>query len=116
MHNVRSLVKGPDRAQLLMHPADAARLGLAQGARVRVRSRAGEVSATLALTEDMRPGVVSLPHGFGHAAAADTLRVAGALAGPNVNVLTDPETVEPLVGASILSGVVVSVTREEAPG
>jgi anaerobic selenocysteine-containing dehydrogenase len=116
MHNLRSLVKGPDRAQLLMHPVDAARLGLAQGSRVRVRSRAGEVPATLAVTEDMRPGVVSLPHGFGHAAAAETLRVAGALAGPNVNVLTDAETVEPLVGASILSGLSVSVTREEGEG
>jgi anaerobic selenocysteine-containing dehydrogenase len=113
MHNLRSLVKGPDRAQLLMHPDDAARRGLAHGARVRVKSRAGEVSATLAVTEDMRPGVVSLPHGYGHAAAAVTLRVAGALAGPNVNVLTDGETVEPLVGASILSGVAVRVTGDD---
>ena len=88
--------------------------GSRDGARVRVKSRAGEVTATLEVTDDMRPGVVSLPHGFGHAAAAGTLRVAGALAGPNVNVLTDGETVEPLVGASILSGVEVSVRGDDA--
>jgi anaerobic selenocysteine-containing dehydrogenase len=110
MHNLRSLAKGPDRAQILMHPDDAARRALAHGARVRVTSRAGEVVATLAVTDDMRPGVVSLPHGYGHADAAPTLRVAGALAGPNVNALTDETTVEPLVGASILSGLVVTVT------
>jgi hypothetical protein len=55
------------------------------------------------------PGVVSLPHGFGHGAAAATLRVAGALAGPNVNALTDDLLVEPLVGTAILNGVPVAV-------
>jgi len=112
MHNARSLVKGPSRAQLLMNPADAARLGLVSGGRVRVRSRVGEVTATLAVTEDMKPGVVSLPHGFGHAEAAATLRVAGAVEGPNVNVLTDDQTLEPLVGAALLSGVPVTVRAE----
>jgi anaerobic selenocysteine-containing dehydrogenase len=110
MHNARSLVKGPDRSQLLMAPADAARLGLADGTRVRVRSRVGEVIARLAVTEEMKPGVVSLPHGYGHAEAAATLRVAGAVPGPNVNELTDDQTLEPLVGAAILSGVPVTVS------
>ena len=111
MHNLPSLIRGPSRAQLLMHPTDAARLGLAGGDRVRVQSRVGEVVATLAVTADIRPGVVSLPHGFGHAAAADTLRVAGAVAGPSVNVLTDELRVEPLVGASVLNGFGVTVSR-----
>jgi anaerobic selenocysteine-containing dehydrogenase len=110
MHNVRSLVKGPDRAQLFMHPDDAARIGVADGDRVRVKSRVGEVEARLAVTGDIMPGVVSLPHGFGHAPAAATLRVAGALAGPNVNALTDEELVEPLLGTSILNGFPVRVT------
>jgi anaerobic selenocysteine-containing dehydrogenase len=111
MHNVRSLVKGPDRAQLLMHPTDAERLGLATGASVRVRSRVGAVTTIVAVTDDVMPGVVSLPHGYGHRAAASTMRVAGELPGPSANVLTDELFVEPIVGTSVLNGVPVTVER-----
>jgi anaerobic selenocysteine-containing dehydrogenase len=64
----------------------------------------------LEVTPDVRPGVVSLPHGFGHAAARDTLRVAGAVAGANMNAVTDDALVEPLTGTAVLSGVPVSVS------
>ncbi len=111
MHNLPSLAKGPSRSALLMHPADAQRLGLAGGDTVRIRSRVGEVTSLLSITDEVMPGVVSLPHGFGHAPAADTLHVAGAFAGANVNALTDDLLVEPLVGASILNGVKVTVER-----
>jgi anaerobic selenocysteine-containing dehydrogenase len=111
MHNLPSLTKGPSRTQLLMHPDDAARLGLAQGERVRVESRVGAVHAALAVTSDVMPGVVSLPHGFGHEAAKGTLRVAGSIEGPNMNALTDDLLVEPLIGASVLNGFDVVVTR-----
>lgn len=112
MHNVRSLVKGPDRATLLVHPDDAARLGLADGRRARVKSRVGAVVVTVEITDTIMPGVVSLPHGFGHQAAAETLRVAGALPGANVNALTDDALVEPLLGTAILNGVPVTVEAE----
>ncbi|MGO9714210.1 MAG: molybdopterin-dependent oxidoreductase [Polyangiaceae bacterium] len=112
MHNLRSLVKGPDRSALLVHPDDAARHGLVEGATCRVKSRAGEVRARVAITRDIMPGVVSLPHGYGHAAAADTLHVAGPLPGANINVLTDETWVEPILGNSILTGIPVSVERE----
>ena len=111
MHNLDLLVKGPPRTQLLMHPVDAVRLGLEDGARVRVRSGVGEVTAVLALSDTMAPGVVSLPHGFGHSSAAETLRIASKLDGPNVNALTDRLRIEPVVGASILGGVAVEVER-----
>jgi anaerobic selenocysteine-containing dehydrogenase len=113
MHNIRSLVKGPDRATLQMHPDDAGRLGLAAGARVRVKSGAGEVTARLEPTPDVMPGIVSLPHGFGHAEAADGMQIAGAVAGPNANVVMDTQRLEPLTGSSILTG--VAVTVEAAP-
>ncbi|MFT3764667.1 MAG: molybdopterin-dependent oxidoreductase [Minicystis sp.] len=109
MHNLRPLVKGRDRATLQMHPEDAARRGLAGGATVRVKSRAGEVQTKLEVTDEMMPGIVSLPHGFGHAQAADTLRVAGSVPGPNANEVTDASQVEPLTGTAILNGVTVSV-------
>jgi len=94
MHNVKSLVKGADRTQLFVHPDDAARVGVANGARVRVKSRVGEVVATVSLTRDVMPGVVSLPHGFGS---------------PNANALTDELFVEPIVGTSILNGIPVTI-------
>ncbi len=111
MHNIRSLTKGPDRAQLLMCAADAHRHGLEGGAQVRVKSRAGEIVATLAVTDDLMPGVVSLPHGFGHQIAKGTLRVAGALAGANVNAITDDQRVEPIIGTSILNGIPITLER-----
>ncbi len=110
MHNLPSLVKGPDRATLQMHPQDAAHAGLAAGAGVHVQGRAGAVTARLELTYDVMPGVVSLPHGFGHADAADTLRVAGAVPGPNANAVTDEHLLDPITGTAVLNGVPVTVT------
>jgi anaerobic selenocysteine-containing dehydrogenase len=111
MHNVHSLTKGPDRSTLLMHPTDAARLDTANGSRVRIASRVGEVTATVEITSDIMPGVVSLPHGFGHGAAADTMRVAGALPGASANAITDDMLLEPLTGTAVLNGVPVRVER-----
>jgi anaerobic selenocysteine-containing dehydrogenase len=108
MHNLKSVVKGPDRARLHMHPDDAAARGLVDGQQVVVTSRVGKVEVQLQVTETMRCGVLSLPHGFGH---ADThgLPVARGLAGPNKNALTDEMRVEPILGSSILNGVPVRV-------
>jgi anaerobic selenocysteine-containing dehydrogenase len=109
MHNAPSLAKGPDRSSLLIHPDDAARLGVTDGARVRVTSRAGAVEVKAHVSDEIMPGVVSIPHGFGHQQAAATMRVAGALAGANVNTLTDDALVEPVLGTAILNGVPVEV-------
>ena len=109
MHNVHSLTKGPDRATLMMHPDDARRLGLLNGRPVRMTTGSGAVQARLEVTPDMLPGVVSLPHGFGHAAAKDTLRIAGALPGPSFNAISDERRVEPLTGTAILTGLSVTV-------
>jgi len=115
MQNAPSLVKGPDRSMLFMHPADAERLGIARGtSRVRVRSRVGEVVVSLSLTEDVMPGVVSLPHGYGHAVAAETMRVAASVPGENANAITDDRLLEPLTGTAILNGVPVTVEAVSA--
>jgi anaerobic selenocysteine-containing dehydrogenase len=114
MHNAPSLVKGPDRSSLMMHPEDASARGLKTGDRVRMESRAGAVEVRLEVTPKVRPGVVSLPHGFGHAVASDTLRVAGTVAGANMNAVTDDAFVEPLTGTAVLSGVPVSVSPASA--
>jgi anaerobic selenocysteine-containing dehydrogenase len=113
LHNLPKLVAGRDRATLLMSPGDAAARGLASGAMVRVRGRAGEVMAKLEITDAVMPGVVSLPHGFGHGEAAETMRVAGSVPGPNANQLTDELAVEPLTGTAILNGVPVEVEGQD---
>ncbi|MFI5300139.1 MAG: molybdopterin-dependent oxidoreductase [Polyangiales bacterium] len=109
MHNVRSLAKGPDRARLLVCAVDAARLKLVNGGKARVTSRVGAVEVLVTISDEMTPGVVSLPHGFGHGAVRDTLRLAGALPGPSANALTDEAFIEPVLGTSILNGTPVRV-------
>jgi anaerobic selenocysteine-containing dehydrogenase len=109
MHNCDSLTRGPDRTALFINTRDARRLGIAAGARVRVKARTGVVEVAAQPTEDIMEGVVSLPHGFGHA-GCDTLRVASKSApGVNINALTDADRVEPIIGTSILNGVPVEV-------
>ena len=114
MHNSARLVKGKDLCTLLMHPGDAAERGLAAGQRVRIRSRVGSVEAPLEITDAMRPGVVSLPHGFGHGRDGVRLAVARAHAGVSLNDLTDHERLDSLSGNASFSGVPVEVTATSA--
>jgi anaerobic selenocysteine-containing dehydrogenase len=109
MHNLEPLVKGKDRCTMHVHPADAERLGLADGALARVSSRAGEIDAPVEVTDAIMPGVVSIPHGWGHDAPGARMAVASAHAGVNSNVLSDELEVEPLSGNAILSGIPVEV-------
>src|SRR5262249_58684003 len=87
--NVPALVKGPDRCTLQVSPPDAARLRLRAGDLARVTSRVGSVVAPVEVTDDLMPGVVSLPHGWGHDAEGSQLSVARAHPGVNTNILTD---------------------------
>jgi anaerobic selenocysteine-containing dehydrogenase len=110
MHNLRPLAKGRDRCTLLVSPDDAARLGLANGGRARVKSRVGELIAPVAVSDEMMPGVVSLPHGFGHDAAGAQLAVAADMApGVNVNLLNDETRLDVLSGNAVLNGTPVEV-------
>ncbi len=110
MHNSLRLVKGPARCTLLMHPDDARARGLSAGQSVQVRSRVGSVTVPLALTDGVMPGVVSLPHGWGHGRPGVQLRVASAHAGVSLNDLTDDRAVDPLLGTAAFSGTPVHVT------
>ena len=109
MHNSERLVKGKSRCLLLMHPDDASPRGLADGGTAAIRSRIGSVEVTVHVTDEMMPGVVSLPHGWGHARQGVNLRVANAHAGVSVNDLTDDRLVDAVSGNASLSGVEVKV-------
>ena len=109
MHNVSVLVKGKPRCTLQVHPDDAATLGLVDGAPATVTSRVGSVQAPVEVTDAIRPGVVSLPHGWGHDLPGAQLRVAAEHAGVNSNTLSDDEAFDPLSGTSVLNGIPVTV-------
>jgi anaerobic selenocysteine-containing dehydrogenase len=109
LHNAEALMRGDDRCTLLVHPDDAARAGLSHGKKAKVRSRVGEVEVLVAVTDEVMPGVVSLPHGYGHAREGVKLRVASKKPGVSINDLTDHERVDLLTGNAALSGVPVEV-------
>ena len=109
MHNSLRLVRGKDRCTLLMHPDDAARLGVAGEAKVAVVSRTGRIEAPLELSDEVMPGVVSLPHGWGHHRPGSELSVAEEHPGVSINDLTDESVVDDLCGNAVLSGVPVRV-------
>jgi anaerobic selenocysteine-containing dehydrogenase len=111
MHNVPSLVSGAERCLLFVHPKDAAERGIADGDRVAMESRVHRGEVRVQLTEDIAPGVVSLPHGWGHAASAPFQRVAGKHPGVSVNDWTDDAVVEGVVGQSVLNGVPVRLGK-----
>ena len=109
MHNYQRLVKGKPRHQLLMNPLDLDRRGLVDGQSVRVRSRVGAIEVEVAASEEMMPGVVSLPHGWGHARPGVQMSIAGALPGASANDLTDERQIDALSGNAALNGVPVEV-------
>ncbi|MEM9696389.1 MAG: molybdopterin oxidoreductase family protein, partial [Myxococcota bacterium] len=114
LHNSERLAKGPNRCTAQMHPADARARGLVDGATVIVRSRVGEIALPLECTDRLMPGVVSIPHGFGHDREGVRLAVARSMApGVSVNDLTDEQDIDPLSGNAVLNGVPIEVAAAE---
>lgn len=108
MHNLPALAGGTNRCTLLIHPDDASRLGVRDTAVI--TGPGGKLAVPVEITDAIRPGVVSLPHGWGHDAPGTRLTVAATQAGVNVNSLLDSSLLEPLSGTSVLNGVPVEVT------
>ena len=109
MHNLPALVKGKERCTLHVHPDDAARLGLEDGGRAHVSSSVGSIEAPVELTDAIMPGVVSIPHGWGHDGSDLRMSVARVHAGVNSNVLADESEVDALSGNAVLNGIPVEV-------
>jgi anaerobic selenocysteine-containing dehydrogenase len=109
MHNVPVLVKGKDRCTLLIHPTDAARSGIEDGKLARVSSEAGEVEVPAEVSDEMMPGVVSLPHGWGHSRPGTRLSVAEEHAGVNNNLLAPGTLVDVVSGNAVVNGIPVEV-------
>lgn len=109
MHNSLRMVKGKDQCTLLIHPHDASHHGLVEGQQAVVTSSAGSIEAPVTISDEMMPGVISLPHGWGHGRPGVRLRVASEHAGVSINDLTDPASVDLLSGNAVLAGVPVEI-------
>jgi len=113
MHNSERLVRGRNRCTLQMHPTDAATRALADGDDVQITSRVGSVIAPVEITSSVMPGVVSLPHGWGHGRPDTRLATANKHAGVSINDLTDDQRLDTLTGNAGFSGVPVMVQRQQ---
>ncbi len=109
MHNTERLLRGKPQCTILMHPADATQRQLTQGQTVVVQSQVGSVEAPLEISDEMMPGVVSIPHGWGHDRLGIQLEIAQQHAGASINDLTDDQSIDALCGTAAFNGTWVSV-------
>ena len=109
LHNTERLLRGKPQCTILMHPADAAHRHLVSGQNVIVQSRVGSVELPLEVSDEMMPGVVSIPHGWGHDRLGIQLAVAQQHPGSSINDLTDSHSIDTLCGTAAFNGILVSV-------
>jgi anaerobic selenocysteine-containing dehydrogenase len=109
MHNSAKLMKGKNRCTLLIHPKDAKRLAIAENTSVTVKSRVGEVQLPIEISEDIMPGVVSIPHGYGHNRTGTKMSVAEKYPGVSLNDLSDEKIIDKLTGNSAFSALRISI-------
>lgn len=114
LHNVPALMKGKVRCTLLIHPDDAARCGIEDGAVVTVKSAAGEIKVPVEVTDAIKPGVVSMPHGWGHGKPGTRMAVANSSPGANTNVLSLPTFIDEPSGNGALNGIPVTIIDDQA--
>ena len=112
LHNVPALMKGKDRCTLLMHTDDAARYGIADDDIVTVKSEAGEIRVPVEITDAIKPGVVSMPHGWGHGKPGTRMAVANNSPGANTNALSPPTFIDEPSGNGALNGIPVTVIED----
>jgi anaerobic selenocysteine-containing dehydrogenase len=109
MHNLPALRRGKSTCTLYLHPTDGARLGLGEGALATVTSRVSSLQVPVTLTDRVMPGVVSLPHGWGHDLAGARLQVAARQPGVNLNRLSDETALDPISGNAVLNAIAVTL-------
>ncbi|WP_082939700.1 molybdopterin-dependent oxidoreductase [Mycobacterium sp. 852014-50255_SCH5639931] len=114
LHNVPALMKGKDRCTLLIHLDDAARCGIEDGDVVTVKSAAGEIKVPVEVTDAIKPGVVSMPHGWGHGKPGTRMAVANSSPGANTNVLSLPTFIDEPSGNGALNGIPVTIIDDQA--
>ena len=115
LHNSLPLVKGKNRCTVMMHPEDAAALKVQEGEELRVTSRVGDLVIPVEFCADIMPGVISIPHGFGHHREGTQLSIAEGKAGVSMNDITDEHWLDSLTGTAALNGIPVQVSLANPP-
>ena len=115
LHNSPRMVNGKPRCTLLIHPQDAVKRSLKSGDPALIRSRAGSVEIPIEITEEIMPGVVSMPHGWGHNRPGMQISIAEQHAGQSINDLTDNQAIDGLCGTAAFSAVPVTVEALSVP-
>ena len=110
LHNVGPLMKGKDRCTLLMHGDDATKRGVTSGDVVTVASSGGQIEVPVEVTGEIMPGVVSMPHGWGHGKPGTRMAIANDSPGVNTNILSPPTFIDEPSGNGALNGIPVTVT------
>ena len=109
LHNSARLMKGKPRCTMLIHPNDADARNITEGSLVTVSTHVGRIDIPAQISDEMMPGVVSIPHGWGHRGKKLKMSIAQQHPGVNVNELMDERAVDCLTGTSVLNGVPVTV-------
>jgi anaerobic selenocysteine-containing dehydrogenase len=109
MHNLPTLAKGPFRCTALVHPIDAERLNVKDGTLAHIANGPRSIQAQVQISAEMMPGVVSLPHGWGHNLPGAQLKLAAERPGANLNALLDDQLRDPLSGNAVLGGVAITM-------
>ena len=111
MHHSKRLVRGKTACTLLINPDDARSRGLEEAEEAKITSAAGSIQAPIEITDDMMPGVVCLPHAWGHNREGTRQRVANAHPGVSLNDITNEKVMDELTGNAVVHGVPVKVTK-----
>ena len=111
MHNIRALNRGPDKCSALMHPQDAERRKLKTGDRIEITRGDKAIVVPVTVSDEIMPGVISLPHGFGHDMPDARLSYAGTRPGINSNIVASEFDIDVPSGNAVLTGFIVDVQR-----
>lgn len=109
MHNYKRLMKGKDRCTAIINSQDAIKKGITDGQKIIIRSKVGEITIPAEISHDIKPGVISIPHGFGHGKAGTNLTVANEFPGVNVNDLSNDSMMDLISGNAVLNGIPVQL-------
>lgn len=110
MHNIGRLMRGRDRCTMLIHPKDAETLSINEGQMVQVSSEVTSVQIAAEITEDIMPGSISIPHGWGHHRSGTKMAIAEAHAGVSFNDLADDTLLDTVSGVSVINAIPVSLS------
>ncbi len=111
MHNLHRMVKGPNTCTALIHPTDASRLQISTGEIIEVSSDVGQVQIEAEVSEEIMPGTISIPHGWGHNRSGIRMSIAQEHAGVSFNDLADEKLVDELSGVSVINAIPIQVKK-----